>query len=218
MAFVLPIAAEIGEAVASVGSTAASAAGSVAATGVGAAGVGAATATPYVLSAATLVGSLGQAYGAYEQGQAGKVSEKYNAAVSQQNANVAKQNEAIAGQAGEEQAAMVQQRTRATVGAIRANQAASGIDVNSGSDVDVRSSASELGELDALTVRSNATREAYGYGVQAENFEAQGTLDQFEGENDLKAGEIGAGSTFLSGLGSAANNYARYQMSGGFGF
>lgn len=215
MAFVLPVVAEIGEAAAS----AASAVGSAA---VSTAGVVSSAATsisaPAALSAATLAGSLGQAYGAYEQGKAGKASEKYNAAVSQQDANVAKQNEAIAGQAGEEQAAMVQQRTRATVGAIRANQAASGVDVNSGSDVDVRSSASELGELDALTVRSNATREAYGYGVQAENFEAQGTLDQFEGENDLKASEIGAGSTFLSGLGSAANNYARYQMSGGFGF
>lgn len=157
------------------------------------------------------------AYGAYQTGQAEKASSLYNARISQQNAAIATQNMNIAGQAGAAQAGMSEQRTRATTGAIKANQAASGIDVNSGSAVAVQSSASELGELDALTIRSNATREAYGYEQQAHSLNAQSNLDKFEAANDSTAGAINATSTFLGGAGNAANEFAKYRMAGGFG-
>ncbi len=61
-------------------------------------------------------------------------------------------------------------KTRGQVGAIEASQAASNITVGSGSAVDVRSSAAEMGELDALTIRSNAEKQAYGYQTQAAAF------------------------------------------------
>lgn len=156
------------------------------------------------------------AYGAYQTGQAEKASALYNAKAALQNAQMAKTNAGLASEAGATQANMSEQRTRATVGAIKANQAASGVDVNSGSAVDVRSSAAELGELDALTVRSNATKEAYGYQTQAHNFETQSGLDKFEAANDATAGMINASSTFLGGAGNAANEYVNYRMAGGF--
>lgn len=160
--------------------------------------------------------SVGGAYGAYQQGQAQKDAADFNATVEKQNAAVSGQNAAITGQAGSEQAFMTGLHTRALTGGIKANQGAAGVDVNSGSAVDTRASATELGELDALTVRSNAAREAYGYTQQARSHEEQATLDTYEGKNDIEAGQLNAANTFLGSAGSAASNFAKYQLAGGF--
>lgn len=160
--------------------------------------------------------AVGGAYGSFMQGQAQSDAAKFNATVAKQNAGISRENAAIAGQAGSEQAWMVGQKTRALTGGEQANQAASGVDVNSGSAVDVRASSTELGMLDALTVRSNAAREAYGYKQQATSQEEQSTLDTFEAKNAMSAGELNAANTFLGSAGSAADNFAKYQLAGGF--
>lgn len=175
---------------------------------------------PTALMIAGTVASAGAAavgtMGAIKAGEAQKEAADYNANVAKTNAAIANQNAVHATQAGEEQAAMREQRTRATIGAIKANQAAGNIDVNSGSAVDVRSSAAALGELDAINIRANAARQAYGYQTQGASFTAQGQQDITAGENAETAGEIGAASTFLGGTGNAAENWARFQQMGGF--
>lgn len=227
--------AEIGATVASIGSSVGAAAGTVGATAAAAipevvavtpeaAGLGAAASTaPAWLStvetaslASSAVGGLTGAYGAYQSGQAQANAAKYNAAVESQNAAISTTNAQIAGQAGAAQAGIQGQKNKATLGAITANQGASGIDLNSGSDIAVRSSARELGELDALSIRSNAARQAYGYENQAVSQQAQSTLSDFEAKNDQQAGQLNAASTFLGSAGSAASNFARYQLNGGF--
>lgn len=231
MAFVIPMAmaavSAIGTAAASAGSAVAAAApaigGAVEGGGLffGSGATAAASTAPGWLSAigssANLLGGITGALGALQQGQASANSAKYNAEIQKQNAAISRENAAVAGQAGAEQAFQIGSKTRATVGGIKANQAASGIDVNSGSAVDVRSSAAELGELDALTVRSNAAREAYGYQQQASSHDQQSSLDTFEAKNDATAGAINASSTFLGSLGSAADNFTKFQLAGGFG-
>lgn len=186
-----------------------------------AAGVGtaAAAASPWLAYAGLGLSALGGvtgAVGAVQQGQAQASAAEYNAQLSNRNAAVAKENANIAGQAGSEQAYIQSQKTRAEVGSIKASQAASGIDVNSGSALDVRTSARELGELDALTVRSNATKEAYGYVNQAANFKSQANLDEFEAKNDKTASYISGASTLLGAAASGADQFYKYQLQGGF--
>lgn len=175
---------------------------------------------PWLLAGSTAAGLGGSVISAYGQTQAAKAQSEaatYNAEVAGQNRQNALQNVNIIGQSGEAQTGIQSQQTRAKVGGILANQAASGIDVNSGSAVDVRSSADSLGELDALTVQSDAVRQAFGMQVQAENFQAQGNLDQYEAQADITAGTEEAAGTLLGGAGNAAANWARYQQySGGF--
>lgn len=165
----------------------------------------------------TIVDGGLQAFGAILQGHSAAESDKYNSQLNSVNSNIAKQNAAIAGQAGAEQATLSSERSRATLGSVKANQAASGIDVNSGSASDTQASVSEIGELDALTVRSNATKEAYGYKAQSENFEAQSNLDKYQEGADLTGSYINAAGTFLGTLDNAASNFAKYQSAGGFG-
>lgn len=169
---------------------------------------------PWSVAAAVVavVGAAVSAYGQYESGQAQKASANYNSEVAANNASIAEQTANRAAQAGEAQAEATSQKTRATVGAITANQAAGNIDVNSGSALDVQSSAKELGELDALTVRSNAAKTAYGYQTQSTSDTGQSQLDAFQAANAGTAGEIGAGASILGGVSSAAGNYGKFLL------
>ena len=71
---------------------------------------------------------------------------------------MATQNAQFAGAEGEQQTAAEGAKTKAAVGATLANEGASGIDVDSGSNVDVRESEAKIGMLNALTIRSNAAK------------------------------------------------------------
>jgi hypothetical protein len=179
-----------------------------------AAGAGAA-ATPWLAYAGLAMSGASAAIGAVgasNTGQAQQGAANYNAAIADRNAKIASENATHAGQAGEQQAAMSEMKTRAAVGAMKANQAASGVDVNSGSPLDVQSSAASLGELDAISIRSKATRDAYGYTNQSTSFTEQGQLDRSTGGNAAAAGDINAATTFLGSAGDAGLNFARWRL------
>lgn len=153
-------------------------------------------------SIGSVIGAAGlgmSALGSIAQGRQAAASAKYNAAVQANNATIAKRNADFAIQEGNANVAAEQLKTRATVGAIKANQAASGVDVGSRSSVDVRSSARELGQLNAINIRSNATRKAYGYQTEAYSDTQQSKLYEAEAKYDKQAGMMEAGSTLLTG-------------------
>lgn len=167
---------------------------------------------PTTAAVAAVAGAATAAYGAYSSGQASSAAAKYNSQTAANNAAIATQNARFAAEEGEVNVANEQQKTRAELGGILANQGASGVDVNSGSAVDVRSSAAETGELNAINIRANAARQAYGYETQAASDMGQSALDKSQAGNDTTAGYIGAGSTLLTGAGQAGSTYQNYQM------
>lgn len=168
-------------------------------TGSEAATVAASSVGGFLASALPVAGLAASALGSVASGRQQAASAKYNSQVATNNAAIVQQNATFAGEEGAANAAIEQQKTRATVGGIKAAQAANGIDVNSGSDVDVRSSAAELGELNAINIRSNAARSAYGQQTQASSDTAQAQLDKQEAGYDSEAGYLKAGTTLLSG-------------------
>lgn len=198
MGFLIPVVAAIGGA-AGAGGTAVAGAGTLAEIG----------------TAAAVAGAAISAVGSIQSANAQSAAAKYNEQVANQNAQLAGQNASLAAASGDQQAAVQQQKTRAELGAIRAEQAASNVDVNSGSAVDVRSSAAQLGEMNAITIRSNAARTAYGYETQATGFGNEAQLQGAQAGYDQTAGAIGAAGTFLGGIGNASDNYARFLASGG---
>lgn len=169
-------------------------------------------------SVATIAGAGIGAAGAIMNGQSQAASAKYNSEVAQNNATIATQNAQYAGAEGEAQAGAKEQQTRSQIGAITAAQGANGVDIGSGSNLDVKSSAEQLGQLDAINIRANAARQAYGYQTQATNEEAQSSLDKYEAEEAPVAGDISAGGSLLSGAGAAGLGYSRYLQAGGQGF
>lgn len=185
MAFAIPLAAGL----ASAGGFAETAA-AITAFGAGTGGT--------ILSALGGLSTAASALGSISAGRAQAASAKYNAATEANNAQLALRNATLAGQEGAANSAIEQQKTRAGVAAIKTAQAANGVDVNTGSAVDVRSSAAELGELNAITVRSNAARQAYGYQTQASSDTAQSQLDKQEAKYDTDAGYVKGAATLLS--------------------
>lgn len=173
---------------------------------------GGASALADVGMVASIAGAGLGAIGSLQSGKASSAAADFNSKVAANNAQIAQQNATWTAEEGEANAAKSEQKTRAGVGAIKAAQAANGVDVNSGSALDVRSSAASLGELDAITIRSNAARTAYGQQTQAASDTAQSNLDKSQASNSETAGEIGAGSSLLGGLGSAAGNFAKFQL------
>lgn len=164
-----------------------------------------------VAVATSAAGAATSAMGAIKQGNAAQAAADYNAQIAGMNAVNNKNNAERAAAAGEQNAAQAELKGRAAVGAIRAAQAANNVDVNTGSAVDVRSSAAETGQLNALTIRNNAAREAWGYQNQAASNTAQASLDTMQGQAAQDAASITATSDLLSGAGKAAGGYGDYQ-------
>lgn len=175
-----------------------------------------------ILLAVSLASAVGEgvsgAIGAKQQANAQAQSSKYNAAIDAQNATIALQNANWTEQAGEAQAGIQGEQNRATMGAIKVGQAASGVDVNTGSAADVQESAREIGALDALTIRSNATKQAYGYDVQAQQFKEEQQLGVAQAGYAEQAGNINMASSLIGGVSNASTNYLRYlQVNQGLG-
>ncbi|MFJ3117821.1 hypothetical protein ACIPI6_14900 [Pseudomonas protegens] len=110
------------------------------------------------------------------------------AAASEQNAAYANKaaDDAIARGSFESDQQRLQ--TRAAIGSQRAGFAANGVDVNSGSAANIQDDTAALGELDALTIRNNAAREAWGYRTQAE----QNLLAAKNAKSSARAGMFGS--------------------------
>lgn len=174
------------------------------------------------ITAILTAASIGmQALGSIQQGNAAASSANYNARIQENNAKIAEQNSRFAAEQGAANAGVEQQKTRAQVGAIKAAQAANGVDVNSGSSVDVRSSAASLGMLNAITIRSNAARHAYGYQTEAASDRGQAALDRQQAKYAKTAGYVGAASSLIGGAakGSQSGTWDDYlsgsSMNGG---
>jgi hypothetical protein len=159
-----------------------------------------------------LVGAGVSAYGSYEGMEAQSANAAYQAQVAANNAKIAQQNAGMDIQSGEIQAANQGLKTRAAVGTTKAQEGASGIDVNTGSFPQVRSAESELGMLDALTLRSDAAKAAYGQEVAATSATAESGLQTAESTEAANAAPVGALGSFLSSVSTVGSTYAKYQQ------
>ena len=166
-----------------------------------------AIAAPFAL-AAGLGGGAATAAGTLEQGAAAANAADYKAAVARNNAIIAQQNAAYAIQSGHAQAANQSRKGAAIMGKIKAGQAASGVDVNTGSAVDVQQSQREINKLDSDTVLNNAELKAYGYRSDATNYTAQAGLDEMEAEQAPIGAAFSAAGSLLSSASSVGTKWA----------
>jgi hypothetical protein len=180
-----------------------------------AAGVAASALAPTVATAATIGSSAISALGSIQQSRAAAASAGYNAKVAANNAQIQTQNAQFAGAEGEQNTAAAGAKTKAAIGATLANEAGSGIDINSGSNVNVRESEAKLGMLNALNIRSEAARTAYGYTTQSASDIGQSQLYRSQQVSAQTGGYLTAGADVLSGAGNAAK-YTNWLNNGGF--
>jgi hypothetical protein len=145
-----------------------------------------------------LIGAGVSAFGAIEGGIAQRNSLNYQSQIAKNNAITAGQNSVYAEHAGETQAAQTSLKSAAQQAKIKGSLAANGVDVNSGSAVDVQESAREAGKQDTETTMANANLAAYGYRTQAASFDAQSALDKSAADNAVPGAILGATGGLLS--------------------
>jgi hypothetical protein len=159
----------------------------------------AANAVYYVMAAAASV----SAASAYSQGQQQKKLGEYNAKVDENNAKTAASAAEEAAKRGQIAEDQHRDRVRQFAGSQKAAMAAAGGDLTDQSSMNILADTARAGEFDALTIRSNAAREAWGLGNQADNFTAQAAGTRFQGSNAASAGNWGAATSLLNGASGA---------------
>jgi hypothetical protein len=162
----------------------------------------------------SVLGFAMQAIGQKQAGDAQAGQYQYQAAVDRNNKIISDRQAADALKRGEAD----EQAHRRKVQSIKADQrvsfAARGVDLGSDNVIDTLSDTAMLGELDALTIRSNAGREAYGYNVQGMNYEASAQNNSLAAKGAKKAGKTGALTTILSGASTVGGMYSDYKSKG----
>lgn len=166
--------------------------------------------------AMTVASTAASAYSAKQQASAEDAADSYKATVAKNNQIVANQYAAQATADGENQVAAKQQQTAQMIGGERASMAANGVDLDSGSALRIQGDTAKLGEVDALTIRNNAARAAYGYELQGLSYGQQATLDESAASNASTAGNLNAFSSVIGGASSVAGKWTQYQTSGVF--
>ena len=148
--------------------------------------------------------------GSIMQGQAAASQAAYQAQVARNNQIIAQRNAADALKRGEIEEDKVRRRTASILGQQRALLAGQGSVLDEGSPLEIQMDTAGLGELDALTTRSNFQREAYADEVQAMNQAAQAAL--YDTRTSLLGSWLSAGGSLLGGL-----RGGKVQNSVGFG-
>lgn len=164
--------------------------------------------------ASTVIGAGTSAIGAVNQGRAQSQAAQYQAAVLRNNQAVAEWQARDAEARGRVAEQNQRMKTAQFTGAQRAAAGASGVDVNSGSAAGLQADAAMLGELDALTVRSNASREAWGHRVNAANMGANAGMLDVQAKQASQAGDWTAASSIIGGVSSLADKWLTFKQKG----
>lgn len=144
-----------------------------------------------------------------QQGNAAAASANYNAQVATMNAEIMDRNAKDAIERGKLEEQRKRQEIASLTGRQRAAMAANGVDLSFGSPLDTIVDTAMIGELDALTIRSNAAREAYDYNVAAVNGRSDAALSRANAKSSKTGGYLSAFGTVLGG----ASEIGKYRAS-----
>lgn len=167
--------------------------------------------TAAVLAVSVISAAVGTA-GAIQQNQTAQAQSSYQAQVARNNAILADRAAKRAEQQGEIAAKNNADKARALKGRQLASLAANGVDVGSGTAVDILGDTAAQAQLDQNTIRDNALQ-------TANNYRAQGS--QFRSESDLYGSSSpgtfsGVGGTLLTGTGKVADKWYQLDQAGAF--
>lgn len=149
------------------------------------------------LASASLIGQIGggvtSAIGSYFSAATQKATLKGQAAIADTNARIAELGAQSILNQGQQQVGALTLKAGQLKSSQRAAMAANGIDLGTGSAVEIQASTDIMKEIDSNTLTANAVRSAWGYRTQAVNF---------ENEALTKRATAGAISPFGSAAGS----------------
>ena len=145
---------------------------------------------PYMVGLQALSGAVSS----YQQGQTSKAISKTNERLGNMRAEAARRK-------GYDQENLSRQKIRQGIGSQRTGYAGQNVRVNEGSPSNMQAETAIMGELDALTIKNNAARAAFGY-------ESESLSASLEGKLSYQSGVTSAIDTLLTG-GIKAYDYGK---------
>lgn len=155
--------------------------------------------TTMLMLGSTIMGGIGQ----MQQGKAAAASARYNAQVSDMNAKISDRQARDALDRGKLEEQKQRQKNAQILGQQQAGMAANGVDITFGSPMDLLVDTATMGELDALTIRSNSYREERDIRQQGANYRGQAGMQRAQASSASTGGFLGAIGTVLGGGASA---------------
>lgn len=152
-----------------------------------------------------LTGSVMGAFGAAKNSSAAKVSYEAQAAVDRNNAQISEWQADDAIRRGRVDAMAARRRARQVGGRQRAAIAASGVDMTTGSALEMLTDTQFFGEVDVNTLQDNAAREAWALRNQAAGYKSEADLmrARASAESPMMAGV----TSLLTSAGRVASNW-----------
>lgn len=167
---------------------------------------------PTMMMIASVAGTAFQTLGAYSAAKAEKQQLKYQASIDEQNRKIADYNAQAATERGEVEEKQRRLEISQDQGSQLAMLAANGMDIGEGSALDIMADTAFTGELDALTIRDNARREAFGYEVDAYNKSASAVMKRSAASN-ISPATAALGTLATEGAKTGAM-YSKYKADG----
>jgi hypothetical protein len=147
------------------------------------------------------VASLGQGIG---QSMAVKARGDYEEFIARQNADLAERDAKEITKRGDKASSDYKNQVNQLKGQQRSSMAAQGIDINQGSAAEIQKETATLGALDALQLKNNAWREAFGMRGQANQYRAQARMTGISARNEARNTLLTGGMQALSSGAKAA--------------
>lgn len=147
---------------------------------------------------------------AYSQGVSNKAQSDYTASQYAINAKIAGAQGKQALAVGDIQAGQMAEQTKMNAAKQRVDEAATGADVNSGSALELQSDTNWQGAENEITIKNNAWRQAWGYGVEASSDSSQASLSELSGQNQYNNSLLTGGMNAVNYGTQAGAAYNKY--------
>lgn len=169
-------------------------------------------ALPVAMMALTAVSTGVAAYGAYTQAKAAKSSANYQADVDEQNAKAQERNAQDIEARGREEQDRYRRRLAQMMGSQRVQLAGTGVDIGSGSALDLMADTAGEGARDVATIGQNTARDAYGARVGAMSAQAQANIGRATASG-ISPG-LQTGTSLMSGATQFGDQWYTFKKNG----
>lgn len=152
--------------------------------------------------------------GGVQTARAQRAAGEAEARAAEQNARTAQQQADQARQIGNIEEERQLRRVRAALGSQRAALAANNLDINTGTALDLQAETAGFGAADALNLRANALRQAWGFEVEATNSRNRASAARANARNAMMGTLITTGASMF-GTAYSGGMFGKSSAAGG---
>lgn len=168
-----------------------------------------APAIPFIIAGASIIGTGAAVAGTVMNANAQRSASEIQAKQDRQNAVYAETAATDVLQIGEKEAARARGEGTRLIGKQRVGYATAGVVLGTGTTLDTLAETREVTEMEALTIKANAARDAWGYRTQGLNYRAQADITRRAGEQAVVGTYLTGAAQVVSGVAQAASYFGR---------